>query len=319
MHDREGFCQPSQRDNEILFAKKLSPKSLKKNKTLRKKSAIRFLKKLSREHINQKQLAVFAFDVIGIHISVEGIYEKAELDLLFEWLSKHHKLFKSSAALDIGANIGNHSLYFSDYFSKVFSFEPNGRTFKLLSLNSELANNVECFNFGLSNKAEAAFLHTPYNDIGRSSIKNIVNPSDIWQKSKIILKRFDDIFNSDLQISLIKIDVEGHEYEVMAGAERSIKNNKPLIIFEQHSDDFYNGTSRCIELLESYGYKEFASIDLKHRSDRKYPKILQNLINWILPRFIGTSYQITVHSRFEHRLHNFIIAIPDWVKSPRFK
>ena len=317
MTDLKKYRRGNIRTDTTLFSKTISPGFAVNSDTRKKKVVKRLLKRMAQEHLaqNRKQLAVFAFDIIGAQINVYGIYEKFELDLLFEWLSPYHHIFKSSAVIDIGANIGNHSLYFSDYFSKVFSFEPNPRTYKVLALNSELATNIECFNFGISNRSERAVLHTPQHDIGRSSIKNPVNSDDAWQPSEIILERFDDVFVSDLRVSLIKIDVEGLEYQVLEGAEASLKNDQPIILFEQHDEDFSDGTSKCIDLLKKYGYRKFASIDRKYEPNRHYPRFLRNLIHWISPRLFGVTYEIAVHPKFVHRFHNFIIAIPDWVNA----
>ena len=66
-----------------------------------------------------------------------------------------HKMEKNifnSTMLDIGANIGNHSLFFSNYFAKCISFEPNPRTFSVLEINSRLVENIIPMNIGLSDK-----------------------------------------------------------------------------------------------------------------------------------------------------------------------
>ena len=80
-------------------------------------------------------MAIFSFDHIGHKINLDGVYERNELDFLFEWLATHSPDVFNGTAIDIGANIGNHSLYLSNYFEKVVSFEPHPRTFKLLEIN----------------------------------------------------------------------------------------------------------------------------------------------------------------------------------------
>jgi hypothetical protein len=85
------------------------------------------------------QLAVFAFDHIGLRINLDGRHEKRTLDLIRNYLESVISGMDRTAALDIGANIGNHSVYFSDLFAEVYAFEPNPRTFSLLKFNSEQA------------------------------------------------------------------------------------------------------------------------------------------------------------------------------------
>jgi hypothetical protein len=55
--------------------------------------------------------------------------------------------------------------------------------------------------------------------------------------------------------SLIKIDVEGAEYDVLCGAEKVIKESKPIIIVATHDFHVKGVKDKCINLLVSYGYK----------------------------------------------------------------
>ena len=100
----------------------------------------RYNHNLARKHVrDHPQLAVLAFDHIGLCINLDGRYEKRTLDLIRNYLKSVISDLERSVALDIGANIGNHSVYFSDLFEEVFAFEPNPRTFALLRFNSEHA------------------------------------------------------------------------------------------------------------------------------------------------------------------------------------
>ena len=130
----------------------------------------RSLNTLSQRHVRRyRQLAVFSFDYVSTAINIDGVYEIDELEVFFDWLIslKPQNVF-DGLALDIGANIGNHSLYFSDYFSTVLSFEPQPLTFELLQLNSRLANNIKCFNVGLSSTEKKEFFVVDQQNIGGS-------------------------------------------------------------------------------------------------------------------------------------------------------
>ena len=67
---------------------------------------------------------LFNKDVISSNILLNGVYEKELLDFNLELCKKVGKL-KNFSVADIGANIGNHSLYFSNYFKKVYAFEAH--------------------------------------------------------------------------------------------------------------------------------------------------------------------------------------------------
>ena len=53
--------------------------------------------------------------------------------------------------VDVGANIGNHSILFSNFFKKVTSFEPQKEVFEVLKLNTRKIQNISIINKGLSN------------------------------------------------------------------------------------------------------------------------------------------------------------------------
>ena len=55
-------------------------------------------------------------------------------------------------ALDIGANIGNHTIFFAEIFAKVIAFEPNPKTHSVLIINTNNLNNVVCLMVGASSR-----------------------------------------------------------------------------------------------------------------------------------------------------------------------
>ena len=103
------------------FNKNIPAPSLCEWVSIRRNSLVnKYLLDLNKIHIaKNRSLAVFSFDYIGTQIALNGIYEKEELELLFDWLKSIDIDLKDSIAIDIGANIGNHSLYFSDFFNTV--------------------------------------------------------------------------------------------------------------------------------------------------------------------------------------------------------
>jgi len=88
---------------------------------------------------------MFFNDSVSNELMINGIFERDELDLLSNIIDK--EIF-----IDIGANIGNHTLYFRNSFKKIYSFEPHPKTYKLLQLNTEDLPHIKTFNIGLSNE-----------------------------------------------------------------------------------------------------------------------------------------------------------------------
>lgn len=167
------------------------------------------------------------------------------------WMHYYFKKFsdKNKVCLDIGANIGCHSVILSNYFSKVYAFEPQKDVFKLLKKNILVndCQNVVINDFGLSDKESTAKMrcfdeNKPVN-IGSIGITDDENGCETIQ-----IKTLDTLNIQD--IGFIKIDIEGHEYNAFIGGLNTIKKNKPVIIFEEH-----NKKSKVFNLIESLNYK----------------------------------------------------------------
>jgi FkbM family methyltransferase len=303
----------SKRKN-VIFNKRLS--RLDVFKTLILSITNYILLYISKSHINngRRQMVVFSFDYIAIQINLYGTYEIEQLDTFFEWLKLFSPNILNGLAIDIGANIGNHSLYFSKFFDKVYSFEPNPLTFKVLNLNSELVNNIACFNFGISNSHRVALLSVNPLNIGGSFIAD----NQKKDTENIILKTLDSVILDSENVNLIKIDIEGHEFKALEGARNIIIKNHPVILFEQNLSDFEGNKSKVVELLKEYGYSQFVTIT-------KTPRALNRLnliFRWgyaFLGRFImGTKMQIKIDNNLEPGFYNFIAAIPDSIKLTKY-
>ncbi len=118
----------------------------------RKSLAYKLLLIISKENYKLRgnvQMTVFANDYIANHIVIDGFYEKLLLDNTLFFLDTLKENTKNWVFIDIGANIGNHSIYFSDYVKEVHAFEPNPRVFRILEINSEYKKNINCYNYGL--------------------------------------------------------------------------------------------------------------------------------------------------------------------------
>jgi len=288
-----------------LFEKQLGRLSLIKNIFL--SLLIKQLDKRSVSLLQKgyRQLAIFSYDHIGHAINLGGVYEGSELDVLFEWLQKYQVDMQTTAAIDIGANIGNHSLYFSDHFKHVYSFEPNPLTFKLLSLNTELASNITCFAVGISDSNRSAEIYFSGNNIGGATVTD----SPTVSSQPVVLRTLDS-FTELKDVKLIKMDVERHELPAIMGAKNIIIQNQPIILFEQHTSDFKNGESPVIQALQELGYKHFAIIKKYPRADgSKWNRFCLAPIKRLI---FGESYHIQIEEPIKPDTYSFIIALPDW-------
>lgn len=179
----------------------------------------------------------------------------------YEWdgwmredLDKYYK--EGTEILDIGANIGYNSLMFSDY-GPVYAFEPLFH--KVITMNVEnnkLKNNIHVVPIALSNESENKIMYFPkavkqtgLRNYGGSSIQK-TDGMDESTKTEVECRRLDDVYKG--VTSVIKIDVEGHELEVLKGAENTIRKYMPTLLIEI----FDYEDSEVAKYIRSLGYDE---------------------------------------------------------------
>lgn len=139
-------------------------------------------------------------------------------------LSDEHK--HNTTLVDVGANIGDYSAQLRSAFplSRIFLFEPSPVNLQKLNNRFSHDNNIFIFPMALDNSSREACLYSDFPGSGLGSLterelsfRNI----DMKTKTKIQTVRFDQFFsNPSLEIDhfdFVKIDVEGHEIDVLNG------------------------------------------------------------------------------------------------------
>ena len=216
--------------------------------------ALRHLHAIRREHLARyPQLACMAFEHHGITINIYGRDDREQLDYL-------RRFAAGNVVCDVGANIGNHTLAFAEVASRVIAFEPNPLIFELLKLNCRDHPNVTPLRLAASDSAGTARASAPRTNYGESRITDA--PKDGELPLTFDLVRLDDVpeLNAE-RVGLIKIDVEGHEANVLRGAERLLRRDKPLVVLEQHPAAIADGTSPSLDLLRDAGYAHVYSLE----------------------------------------------------------
>ena len=148
----------------------------------------------------------------------------------------NYKKYKPEYFLDIGAHGGLYSIILKNKFPKlnVWAFEPDQQNRYQLYGNLFLNNferEIEVYNFGLSsNNKEVAFGIVKDGNRGG---KTIMESGEL----KINVKPLDEVFLEKNKICFVKIDVEGHELEVIKGSKKFLKNNFCLIQVEISYED----------------------------------------------------------------------------------
>lgn len=220
-----------------------------------------FIKFNKRNRLNN--MLVFN-DWIGFNIVVNGFYEIKELETLKNNLNKK---LKETTFLDIGSNIGNHSVFMSDFFESIKSFEPQIKTFKVLELNTEKFDNIKVFNYGIDELERKTTLNIPIHNIGGGSEYFEFENSF---KEEVFLKPLGEEFSEN--VGLIKIDVEGNEYGVLKTLVRVIEKCSPLITMELH-----NHNHKKTEILNFLKINDYSEVFVLKMPKNKVQKVY-NLI-----------------------------------------
>ena len=176
---------------------------------------------------------------------------------------------RSGVAIDIGANLGIWSYHLSKLFVKVEAFEPIAGRCNVI--RSTRRKNISVHNEGLSSTAGNMELRIP-KEGGRLSMPSggpEIADRD-FQNEVVPIRTLDD--HSFANVKFMKIDVGGHEIEVLEGARKTIIGEKPVMIveIEQRRLDF--PMDKVFELLKSYGYEAFflSGRRLRHYSEFSY-------------------------------------------------
>jgi FkbM family methyltransferase len=159
-------------------------------------------------------------------------YEEDELDSISKFFPR------GGTFLDIGANTGQHSIYFAElYDASVILVEPVPETCKLLRENiriNELELKCDLFlGMGFSDKTGRANIEVHLANLGSASISEN-------QQGEIPTVMGDEVLVGR-KIDMMKIDTEGFEMKVLAGLRNTIERERPLIYIEidnANLDDF---------------------------------------------------------------------------------
>ena len=141
-----------------------------------------------------------------------------------------------SIAVDIGANIGKHSVNMAKTCDKVIAIEPDKDSYELLKEN--IALNGLGGKIISINKAcgETPGIVSFFRDATYPTSNSItVKKNEQMTEEKVECDTVDRLCEG-LHVDLIKVDVEGGELDVLKGAEKIIDKHKPKIIFEAWDD-----------------------------------------------------------------------------------
>ena len=174
------------------------------------------------------------------------------------WMREDIKKYYKSGTdiLDIGANIGYNSLMFSDY-GPVHAFEPVFHGIVEMNARDNALNHaISVYPIALSNEDTKSVIYIPERGCQSNTAINYGGTS-MYKSDEvggtpfdISCKKLDAVYEG--HPSVMKIDVEGHELQVLKGALKTIKKYMPVIMVEILK---FEGNP-IYDLLISLGYDE---------------------------------------------------------------
>ncbi len=180
-------------------------------------------------------------------------------------------------ALDIGGHVGLWSMWLAREFEHVHAFEPVPEHAALFELNVDMAK-ATLHRVALGEQAGTVDIEIPAETTGNAHVaiggkrhsgtRHVDNPDlqsvtrgvPMVKLDDYLFERWYDFGGSGTPpkcIDFIKIDVEGFERAVVAGAEQTIRRDRPVIVVEQKGNEDNYGESKdaAATLLQSWGMK----------------------------------------------------------------
>ena len=258
--------------------------------------------KRSKKVKKQTVSVVYNNDYISNEVIAFGGYENDLQNTIFKFLKNFKNRFAKGTCLDVGANIGTSSLNFSNYFKKVYGFEPDETTFRIYNLNIKNKKNIYPLNFGLGNTNATKKFYVDELNKGESSLK-----PEIKKNKKILnvkIKKLDDVKINFTDLSFVKVDIENGESDFFDGAKKIINNFKPVIVFEYRKKKGLKNLT-FPSVLSEYCFFEYLEKDKSENSFLK--RRLYNFFDF----FLNKTVKIRELETLENKNYPLIIAIPE--------
>ena len=203
--------------------------------------------------------------------------------------NKYVRIPQDAVIFDVGANMGSMALQFAKTYptGRVYAFEPTHYAFAKLkrnvSLNPALGQRMTTIQCFLSDKTDEEHNISAYASwkVGGPSLQanhHPIHQGTIKFAEGIGAVTMDDFCSKELikRLDLIKIDTDGHELEVLRGAERTIRKLKPIIIFEVMDCLMRERGVKFPEYLTFFdhlGYRLFDSKNLKNINIKNHKRL----------------------------------------------
>jgi FkbM family methyltransferase len=180
-------------------------------------------------------------------------------DQLLAAIDRHVKA--GDTVIDVGAYRG----WYTDRLAtragkrgRVHAVEPNASALPALKAIAKRHENVTIHEVAASDRSGTARLLRPYRDSRRidamGTLSNPVVDGMPHDEIQVAVEPLDQLLADSGSITFIKCDVEGHEHEVLVGAEQLVRANRPVIVMEIEQRHRQRPVQETLELLQRWGY-----------------------------------------------------------------
>jgi len=174
-------------------------------------------------------------DLIDEQILMYGLWEKGLAFFMRDYLQACEG--ERVVFVDVGCNVGHHSLFLSQYASEVHGFDPYlpaiERFEDLIQRNG--MTNVSVHPVGLGQEEAEVPFYVPYDgNFGSGTFSEGIGGGSGRQELILKIVRGDDWFSSHGidAVELIKIDIEGYEEAALIGMQQTLADQRPVVLFE---------------------------------------------------------------------------------------
>ena len=182
-----------------------------------------------------------------------------------------HKTQNNVTCIDVGANIGDTiEAFYKNDEDAFLAIEPNPSFYKYLITNWRWNKNVKHIAIICSAKSSRETFEI-HEKNGTASISQAKNGATMTSQS------LDEIVNDYPEfkaVNILKIDTDGHDFEVIAGAKKLISSNQPVVLFECDvfsNDNYVNDCVKALTFFLNSGYNFFLLYDNYGNLMGKYP------------------------------------------------
>jgi FkbM family methyltransferase len=224
-------------------------------------------------------------------------FSEPELGRLDEFVPSHR------GAVDVGVWWGPWSWWLARRVPKVDSFEANPDL--VAHLSAVMPSNVSLHPIALSNRSGESDLWVPIGGMGtegRSSLESGSRITSAWKKQTVVTNRLDDFELGD--VGFLKIDVEGHEYSVLQGAEKLLDTQRPTVMVEiEHFPDRHNSLDTIVKFFADRSYSaEFLQRGRWHPVEELDRQAMRRMARSVARHGYGTN--LVLYAR--RYVHNFV-------------